>query len=647
MNNIPGGSLKKKEKRTEIIALICLALLFAVMLLALPYGIGIVNEPFYYATAQRVMQGDRLLVDEWQISQLFSLLLIIPVKIYELIFGSTDGLILGMRYLYVACEFVLGVYLWEKLKKYGYFALFFVLAVCSFGPMYSFSYYSVAVNGTALICALLFSSDTRPAKYQLVFAGIVAAVVVLAEPLLALLYFALTLLVFIFCIKRKKNKNVSNTHFLFNLSSWCCLTLGILLIAIPFFLYYLSSLNWDLKPLFENMVGITSDSDHGISILNLLYPLAKIYYATQLTGPVLTVLAVLTVVAACIVKIRKMEDRRIKAFLFFFASGLYCLTYLYSLFFFFLAGGRSFLYHYNFRGYSIPIMFLGLICLLLSDHVKPICSAFWIAGFSVSFLQDVNSQTGYGSSGIVCLLPSSILFFDLFRHFYQSIKASAASMNKEQAEADKDGSHAFPAAIRRLFNVRIIRKYVAIALCACVSGISVFWVGENLCVRTLLPRYERWEMQKSSWQPIDVKLSKGPLRGILTTREIADNYNAQIEDMTYLMEQGSGNLYVTLFCPIPYLYTNFPMGTYSSCYVEEDIPARALLYWELHPDRIPDYIYVPFCSGTYYPVDEGTVDETFERIDRFFDCRKEKGKGGFIIYIEGVRTLDGTPEAYQ
>ena len=574
-------------------------------------------------------------------------MLIIPVKIYELIFGSTDGIILGMRYLYVACEFVLGVYLWEKLKKYGYLALFFVLAVCSFGPMYSFSYYSVAVNGTALICALLFSSETRPAKYKLIFAGIVAAVVVLAEPLLALLYFVFTLLVFIFYIKRKKNKNVSNTHFLFDPSSWCCLTLGILLIAIPFFLYYLSSLNWDLKPLFENMVGIASDSDHGISILNLLYPLAKIYYATQLTGPVLTILAVLTLVVTIVVKIRKVENQKIKCFLFFFSSGLYCLTYLYSLYFFFLAGGRSFLYHYNFRGYSVPIMFLGLICMLLSDHVKPICSAFWFAGFLVSFLQDVNSQTGYGSSGVVCLLSSSMLFFELFRHFYQSIKASAASVKEAQTEADKNGGHASPATIRRFFNVRVVRKYAAMTLCACVIGISVFWVGENLYVRTLLPRYERWETQKSSWQPMDVKLSEGPLRGILTTKVIADNYHAQIEDMSYLTEQGSGNLYVTIFCPIPYLYTNFPMGTYSSCYVEEDIPARALLYWKLHPDRIPDYIYVPFCSGTYYPVDDGTVDETLERIGRFFDYRKEEGKGGFIVYVEGVRTLDWTPEAYQ
>lgn len=83
MNNMLGGVLRQKEKRTDIIALICIALLFAVMFLALPYGIGIVDESFYYATAQRVIQGDRLLVDEWQVSQLFSLLLIIPVRIYE------------------------------------------------------------------------------------------------------------------------------------------------------------------------------------------------------------------------------------------------------------------------------------------------------------------------------------------------------------------------------------------------------------------------------------------------------------------------------------------------------------------------------------------------------------------------------------
>jgi len=96
----------------------------------------------------------------------------------------------------------LGVYLWKKLKQYGYPALFFVLAICSFGPMYTFSYYNVAVNGTALICTVLFSAEARPKRYQLVFSGIVAAVVVLAEPLLALLYFVFTLLVFFFPFSR-------------------------------------------------------------------------------------------------------------------------------------------------------------------------------------------------------------------------------------------------------------------------------------------------------------------------------------------------------------------------------------------------------------------------------------------------------------
>lgn len=653
MNNMLGGVLRQKEKRTDIIALICIALLFAVIFLALPYGIGIVDESFYYATAQRVIQGDRLLVDEWQVSQLFSLLLIIPVRIYELIFGSTDGIILGMRYLYVTCEFVLGVYLWKKLKQYGYPALFFVLAICSFGPMYTFSYYNVAVNGTALICAVLFSAESRPKRYQLFFSGIVAAVVVLAEPLLALLYFVFTLLVFFFYIKRKKSKNASNAHFLFDPSSWAYLTLGILLIAIPFFLYYLSSLNWDLKPLFENIVGIASDSGHELSAFNFLYPFAKIYYyASHLTGPVFTVLAVLTVLAACVVKIRKIEDRRVKAFLFFFASGLYCLTYLYSFFFFFNKSVRSFLYHYNFRGYSVPIMFLGLICILLSDHVRPVFYGFWYAGFLVSYLEDVNSQTGYGSSGIICLLPSSILFFELFRRFLKPGEAPAlsednASGSKKQAARGTKEQKAFPAAISHFLMEGKWKKAAAMTLCACVIGVSVFWVGENLYVRTLSPCYERWEIQRSAWQPVDVKISKGPLRGILTTETIADNYNAQMEDMAYLMDKGSGNLYVTEFCPLPYIYTNFPMGIYSSCYVEEDIPARPLLYWKLHPDRVPAYIYVPFCSASYYPVDEGTVDETFERLDRFFDYSKEEGKGGFIVYIKGVRTLDGTPEAYQ
>ena len=94
--------LLKKENRKDLVAAYIFFALFGFVLVRLPYGVGITDEGFYYTVVQRVLRGDRLIADEWQITQLNSLLEIIPYKL-SLLFsgGTTEGLILNIRYLFV------------------------------------------------------------------------------------------------------------------------------------------------------------------------------------------------------------------------------------------------------------------------------------------------------------------------------------------------------------------------------------------------------------------------------------------------------------------------------------------------------------------------------------------------------------------
>ena len=52
------------------------------------YGFAEADEAFYPTIAYRLTQGDRLLVDEWHMSQLSSVLLYLPVLLFTRLTGS-------------------------------------------------------------------------------------------------------------------------------------------------------------------------------------------------------------------------------------------------------------------------------------------------------------------------------------------------------------------------------------------------------------------------------------------------------------------------------------------------------------------------------------------------------------------------------
>ena len=52
------------------------------------YGFAEADEAFYPTIAYRLTQGDRLLVDEWHMSQLSSVLLYLPVLLFTRLTGA-------------------------------------------------------------------------------------------------------------------------------------------------------------------------------------------------------------------------------------------------------------------------------------------------------------------------------------------------------------------------------------------------------------------------------------------------------------------------------------------------------------------------------------------------------------------------------
>lgn len=148
-DSIQDSPLKKQiwdNKKQNIVALAVMLLFFGYVFYCLPIGVGLLDEAHYYSVVKRFAEGDRVFTDDWTFAQLFTVLLIIPYKIYVGIVGNSDGIILFMRYLYAATEFIFCVYIYRKLREYGMIALIYALMLFTLNPMLTFSYYKIAIN---------------------------------------------------------------------------------------------------------------------------------------------------------------------------------------------------------------------------------------------------------------------------------------------------------------------------------------------------------------------------------------------------------------------------------------------------------------------------------------------------------------------
>ena len=147
------------------------------------YGFAEADEAFYPTIAYRLTQGDRLLVDEWHMSQLSSVLLYLPVLLFTRLTGGTAGIYLALRYLYVAVQCLVAATVYLRLRRYhslGAAAGALALAVYAPYGINALSYNSLGILLMAMTGALLVPAEEESrAAYILAglsFAGSVLSV---------------------------------------------------------------------------------------------------------------------------------------------------------------------------------------------------------------------------------------------------------------------------------------------------------------------------------------------------------------------------------------------------------------------------------------------------------------------------------------
>lgn len=176
-----------------------------------------IDEAYALAIPYRVLQGDRLFADMWEVHQTSFLLSFLFMKLFYLLTGEMTGVVLYMRVMATLLHLCMSIIVYGSVKKFfgikREYALLLGLAYYNFLPKWMINldfsmeqlwFFTLFV--ICLLCAGIFDGMKQNGGKRnlwLVAAGLVLALDVLAYPGMVVLY---PVTVFLLLFKRKSGK---------------------------------------------------------------------------------------------------------------------------------------------------------------------------------------------------------------------------------------------------------------------------------------------------------------------------------------------------------------------------------------------------------------------------------------------------------
>ncbi len=584
-------------------ALILFLAVAGILLFSAFFSAALDDETFYYATARRIAEGDRLFVDEWHPSQCFALFMALPYRAITALAGGTDGIVLAMRLVFIAAELMLYWFLLFRLTSLGgkcsaWMIIASALFCCDlYAGFLAFNYYNIGLHGVAVAVLLLWDRQRAPAL-RLALAGIVFSCAVLNQPGLALIYILYTLAAAVAGIHgKKRNAGEAGPPFL-SVRTWLCFTAGIVLSAAGFLTLLLST--GGLENLIRNLPGVASDSEHLLSVFYLIGLKAKHLFAVYSPAPV-AAMALLLIGAAVSGRLKK-NKRAAKITVLALSLAVSAFWYAAEWRYNTAADVPSEQLLYALVSSGVPVLFLGFTAYFLFEKKNKTVLLALLLALGCSVCVDLTSNATIAYGGRLAYFPAVYGIF-----------AAVGELRGPR-----------PAKLR-------LQKYLARALAA------AFLIVERVGVTTAANRcvYQRNALPT-------VAVEDGPLKGLYASELYNRNYHLVLADLDTISADGDSPFYTAELLPFTYLCLDLPTAACSAFYVEEESEERQTLYWELHPEKTPEYLYIPKVSYDLIP--HGDDEENRDRLEKKLafakslgECEITNGRIGYIVRIYGRR----------
>lgn len=537
------ASIRKNDKYFEYVSFLVIIMCGCFLFWRARYGHVYNDEPFCLSLAQRFYNGDALFSQEWNPAQNIGVLLLPVYAFFRLVTGGTTAILLFSRYAYCAAWILTCVLAYFSFKKYTKLAIFAFLYLVLFSPLdyMTLSYTSISLMCVIMLCIFAINEKFYNNKIMQMLAGVIFAVLVLASPFFSFVYAVSTF--FLMCLNIiRKNNLLSGINFKKINSFWLFFTIGIIILAIPYLILFLSR---------------TNIQDVAKSIKFILYPMGvKPNIIThvfnimhELLYPYIGSIPVL-IVAALMLFDKHIKKHRI----------LYLLTLCFSF--------VTYNYHIfinNKEKFNYQMLFMGLISFvlffLLEKKPYKIFFSFCLGGILYTIINSYSSDTGLMAFSMcmsVCGV-AGIIFLDLLLK-----------------ELLIQYAHIKP------------QKYFSVFL---VAFLLIGQITLELSVR-LTRQY--WDLPlKNLTHEIEV----GPARGIYTNEASRNDVVNSYNDLLNLLskEDTLNKSFLSYYAdPTVYLTADLDYATFSSWtfpYKGNTYKELLTSYYEINPQKIPEFIY--------------------------------------------------------
>lgn len=518
-----------------------------------------IDEAFYLTIPKRILAGDGLLTDEWQLSQLSSVLLLPFVWIWYGIKGSSEGMYMFFSVLFCVVRGLFSGGVYTLLRKHRYFALAAAACLSQYATLNynALSYNTIGLYAAVLLMCLAVRLSEKESAVSAVFCGVLFAVLVLCNPVAIALFPALCIAAVIYHLRNNAGKTVQ-AYFLFTPRGFWRFVAGIL----PVFLYFCAVLfkNSSIKDIIASVPYILQDPEHMVLAdgagQSTVSGLGMLTGLTDNIGIAVFILAVILGAAALLLKKKSYPAGVLLAFLASAATFGGALVHYFSpacetqnpglvYFAFFLEG--------------VVLYFLN------GRKNKAVFFAFVCGGFFYAVCMEISSNLGYQAhiNGYISALPGVLLLL-------RDCVLSARYGDKER---------------------KAVRAAVCASLCLVIFAAGFYVFGIN---GTLLTNRGQTDI---------FEIKSGFYAGKRMEKSEYSNYVFLKSDISALDEiaENGEKFYVFGNLPQAYLETEklgiASMSAWLFPDLQLDSPSareRFFAYYKIFPENIPDYIYVPF-----------------------------------------------------
>ena len=311
------SSGQRKTDNFIWIALLVLSVLAAVVKIFTGFDI---DEGYAVSMPYRLLQGDRLFLDLWEVHQTSVFLPVAFLAVFDKITGATDGAVIFLRIIATLIHAGAAGAVYMSMKKRCNTAWAVLLALLYFNLLpkwlISLDFSLQQVWGITIVLLLLEKETETGKKLYSFLMGIVLAMTVLAYPGMVLAYPALLVSI---CMIHKGEE--VKTRF----NKCLLLTAGCAVMAVCFLIYVLSAMS--VKEFIESIPMVFMDGTHQFTMQTklMVYAAQWLNVAKQLL--ILSVPSIIiTIVFYLTTKRQAGKEKLLSVFLLSFVTVTSCLV---------------------------------------------------------------------------------------------------------------------------------------------------------------------------------------------------------------------------------------------------------------------------------------------------------------------------------